>query len=100
MRRFELENGCAEALVTFPLAGFNMGEAHPSSIAFAQTGAASMADAGPLVPWLYGDFIGKKPRIAPCFMHFRYISGPIDGKNGDFRESFNCKAAQLGSGSC
>jgi len=32
--------GDQRALVTFPLAGFNMGEAHPSSIAFSQTGAA------------------------------------------------------------
>lgn len=32
--------GDPRALVTFPLAGFNMGEAHPSSIAFSQTGAA------------------------------------------------------------
>jgi len=36
------------ALVTFPLAGFAMGESHPSSIAFSQTGGAEPVQ---LVNW-------------------------------------------------
>ncbi|CAJ1414885.1 unnamed protein product [Effrenium voratum] len=37
------------ALASFPLAGFNMGESHPSSIAFSQTGAAASSCVSPVL---------------------------------------------------